>query len=79
MTLGYIFPLPSPYTEAQQNQRAYEMWGSAWDTAAARGVVHHRALAEMAKLAGMPREPFRELSSAEWRGWRDQCQREKAK
>lgn len=78
MTLGYMFPLPSPYTHAQQNQCAFEMWDRSATTAAKHGYVHQRqrAIANMIGFASLDTEPFRELTLAEWDDWRDRCQRE---
>lgn len=76
---GYIFPMPSPYTQAQQNWLAHKMWSDAADRATDSGHIHHRALDEMAKLRLLPMEPVEELSLREWAAWRDLCQRAKAK
>jgi hypothetical protein len=80
MSLGYIFPLPSPYTEAQQNQIGYEMWERSATTAAKFGYIHQRqrAIANMIGFASLRTATYRELGRGEWEDWRDQCQREKA-
>lgn len=72
MTLGYIFPLPSPYTQAQQNWLSF----AAWDQAARR-YRHHRAIANAIGFASLETEPCGELTLREWKTWRETCQRVK--
>jgi hypothetical protein len=72
--LGYIFPLPSPYTPAQQNWLTHKMWSDAADRATKYGQIHHRAMAEMAKLSLLPMQRCEELTLPEWKVWRAACQ-----
>lgn len=77
MTIGYIFPLPSPYTQAQLNWLAFEMWDRAARTASEIGRIHHRAIANAIGFASLETEPCAELTLHEWKTWRETCQRVK--
>jgi hypothetical protein len=74
MTIGYPFPIPSPYTEAQRNWIAHRSWDRASGQAARRGLVHHRALSEMERLSHLPMERCEELTLDGWRQWRVECE-----
>lgn len=77
MTLGYIFPLPSPYTQAQLNWLAFEMWDRNATAYAAIGMVHarQRSIANAIGFASLETEPCAELTLHEWKTWRETCQR----
>jgi hypothetical protein len=79
MSLGYIFPLPSPYTEAQLNWRAFEMW-KRFALYAEKYRMDHRyqcAAANAIGFASLETAPFEELTLREWEAWRETCQRVK--